>query len=190
MATMAERRKNTDDRIYKAAINEFGKNGYANTTLSAIAKASGITPGLIVQNFGSKEDLYRKITSDILRYLGEQLRKYNGDWKGRCEYVIEFAKKSLETHEEAADYLRFYISLMRSLDTPDEIIKELYVFYKNGPVESMILEGQDKGEVIDGDPYAIHCLFWCNLFDVICHCYMHKLDYPSNEWFIDVIRKH
>ena len=190
MATMAERRKNTDDRIYKAAIVEFGKNGYANTTLSAIAKASGITPGLIVQNYGSKEDLYRKITSDILMHLGKILKKYNGDWKGRCEYIVDYVKLELATRSFAIDYLRFYISLIRSLDTPDDIIKELYTFYNNGPVETMILEGQKKGEIIDGDPYAIHCLFWCNMFDVIGHCYIHKLDYPPTKWFLEVISKH
>ena len=57
MPSMADRRKATDKRIYQAAVIEFGNRGYSNTTLSTIAKAAGITPGLIVQNFGSKEDL-------------------------------------------------------------------------------------------------------------------------------------
>ena len=42
---------------------------------------------------------------------------------------------------------------------------------------------------MEGDPYAIHSLFWFNMFEVICHCFMHKLDYPPNEWFLQVIRK-
>ena len=66
MVTMAERRKATDERIYKAAVVEFGENGYSNTTLANVAKSSGITPGLIVQNFGSKENLFRKIAVDIV----------------------------------------------------------------------------------------------------------------------------
>ena len=189
MATMAERRKNTDDRIYRAAVVEFGKNGYANTTLSTIAKASGITPGLIVQNFGSKEELYRKITMNIVRRLNDEFSSYSKNWEERCTAIIEFVKRSLLTYPNAIDYLRFYISLMKSLDTPDDIIKDLYTVYDNSPVSQMIIEGQKNGEVMEGDPYAIHSLFWFNMFEVICHCFMHKLDYPPNEWFLQVIRK-
>ena len=189
MATMAERRKNTDDRIYRAAVVEFGKNGYANTTLSTIAKASGITPGLIVQNFGSKEELYRKITMNIIRRLNDEFSSYSKDWEERCTAIIEYVKRSLLTYPNAIDYLRFYISLMKSLDTPDDIIKDLYTVYDNSPVSQMISEGQKNGEVMEGDPYAIHSLFWFNMFEVICHCFMHKLDYPPNEWFLQVIRK-
>ena len=142
MATMAERRKNTDDRIYRAAVVEFGKNGYANTTLSTIAKASGITPGLIVQNFGSKEELYRKITMNIIRRLNDEFSSYSKDWEERCTAIIEYVKRSLLTYPNAIDYLRFYISLMKSLDTPDDIIKDLYTVYDNSPVSQMIIEGQ------------------------------------------------
>ena len=189
MATMAERRKNTDDRIYKAAIVEFGKNGYANTTLSTIAKASGITPGLIVQNFGSKEELYRKIAMNIVQSLESEFRTYSSDWEERCTAIIDYAERTLMTNPDAIDYLRFYISLIKSLDTPDDVLRELYTIYISSPVQAIIMEGQKKGEIIDGDPYAIHSLFWFNMFEVLCHCYMHKLDYPKTEWFLQVIKK-
>ena len=190
MATMAERRKNTDDRIYKAAIVEFGKNGYSNTTLSTIAKASGITPGLIVQNFGSKEELYRKIALDIMKSLIDEFRNYTSSWEERCNAIVDYTKQTLIKYPDAIHYLRFYISLMKSLDTPDDILRELFSFYEGSPVGNIIADGQNKGEIIEGDPYAIHSLFWCNVFDVICHCFVHKLDYPPNEWFLDIIRKH
>lgn len=189
MATMAERRRNTDDRIYRAAIVEFGKNGYANTTLSAIAKASGITPGLIVQNFGSKEELYRKIAMTIVQSLTEEFRNYSSDWEERCIAIIDYTKRTLLSYPDAVDYLRFYKSLMKSLDTPDDVLRDMYAVYDNSPVRNIIIEGQKKGEIIDGDPYAIHSLFWFNMFEVICHCFTHKLDYPPTEWFLQVIRK-
>ena len=189
MATMAERRKNTDDRIYKAAVIEFGKNGYANTTLSTIAKASGITPGLIVQNFGSKEELYRRIAMDIVRSLGKDFRSYSTDWEERCTAIVEYAERTLVSDEAAIDYLRFYIALIKSLDTPDDVLQDLYNYYLSTPVEKIIIEGQRKGEVIGGDPYAIHTLFWFNMFDVLYHCRVHRLDYPPTEWFLNVIRK-
>ena len=189
MPSMADRRKATDKRIYEAAIVEFGNKGYANTTLSAIAKAAGITPGLIVQNFGSKRDLYRKITTDIVKNITKELDSYSHFWEERCRSVVTYIMKTLEEYPNAMSYMNFYVSLITSLDTPDDILQELYALYEKSPVEKIILEAQAKGEVIEGDPYAIHGLFWHITFNTISTCYNNKLDYPPIEWFVDIIRK-
>ena len=123
---VADRRKATDKRIYEAAIVEFGNKGYANTTLSAIAKSAGITPGLIVQNFGSKRDLYWKITTDIVKNIAKELDTYSHFWEERCRSVVTYIMKTLEEYPNAMSYMNFYVSLITSLDTPDDILQELY----------------------------------------------------------------
>ena len=100
MTSMSDRRKHTDEKIYKAAVIEFGKNGYANTTLASIAKQSGITPGLIVQNFGSKENLYRKITFDVVTKIQEELSNYSSTWDLRCTSIVENTIKMLNQEPE------------------------------------------------------------------------------------------
>ncbi len=190
MPSMADRRKATDKRIYQAAVIEFGNRGYANTTLSAIAKAAGITPGLIVQNFGSKEDLYRKIANDIVNFITTEFNKYSTSWEERCTAVVNYIIKNLEERPEALDYMNFYVTLITSMDTPDDIIQSLYDLYYNSPIETVVLQGQAKGELIDGDPYAIHGLFWLIMFNTIRTCFKNGLDYPPIDWFLDIIRKH
>ena len=190
MTTMVERRKATDKKIYNAAVREFGENGFANTTLSNIAKKAGITPGLIVQNFGSKEDLYRKIAIDIVLLSREQLNPYSSSWDERCRAAISLIIDALEKDPEFIYSLNFYVGLITSLDTPDDVMKELMEMYKSTPVKELILDGQKKGELIDGDPYMIHALFWSNMQNTICFCFNHKLDYPSTEWFLEIVRKH
>ena len=127
---------------------------------------------------------------NIVQTLAKEFKDYSSDWEERCNAIIDYSKRMLLARSDAIDYLRFYISLIKSLDTPDDVLRDLYTVYEASPVDSIILEGQNKGEIIDGDPYAIHSLFWFNMFEVICHCYIHKLDYPPNEWFLQVIRKH
>ena len=186
---MAERRKLTDDKIYKAAVIEFGINGYANTTLSSIAKSSGISAGLIVQNFGGKEELYSKIASDITGYMHKEFQTYSTTWDIRCVGIVEHFVKMLRNNPFAIHYLNFYVSMLTSKDTPADITKIAYTAYNESPVEKMIKEGQKRGEIINGDPYDIHTLFWVNMNNTICYCFNHGLEFPSTDWFLQIIRR-
>ena len=189
MVTMAERRKATDMKIYKAAVIEFGENGYSNTTLANVAKSSGITPGLIVQNFGSKENLFRKIAIDINTRIQQELSNISSTWELRCTSIVENIIKMLKVEPETIHYMKFYVSLITSLDTPEDVIKELFEMYHKSPTEKIIKEAQAKGEVIDGDPYTVHSLFWINTINTICYCYTYELEYPPTEWFLQIVRK-
>ncbi|MDJ0923664.1 MAG: TetR family transcriptional regulator [Acidimicrobiia bacterium] len=44
-------------RIRDAAISEFANNGVAGTSIRAIAAAAGVSPGLVIHHFGSKDEL-------------------------------------------------------------------------------------------------------------------------------------
>ena len=190
MVTMAERRKATDEKIYKAAVIEFGENGYSNTTLASVAKSSGITPGLIVQNFGSKENLFRKIAIDINTRIQQELVSYSSTWELRCMAIVENTIKMLNSDPETIHYMKFYVSLITSLDTPEDVIKELLEMYHKTPTEKIVKDAQAKGDVLDGDPFTVQSLFWINMINTICFCFTYKLDYPPTEWFLQVIRKH
>ena len=179
----------TDKKIYDAAIVEFGNNGYSNTTLANIAKSSGITAGLIVQNFGSKEDLYRRIVNKIIGYLEDTFTDYSDTWDIRCVSIVDHFVKVLKERPNAVHYLNFYVSMMTSRDTPDDVLKDMYEAFHRSDVGNIISEGQRKGEIMDGDPYAIHTLFWLSMIQIISYCYNNKLEYPSTEWFLQIIRK-
>ncbi|MDP3208382.1 MAG: TetR family transcriptional regulator, partial [Rhodoglobus sp.] len=47
----------TQSRIRDAAIARFGRDGFAATTVRAIAEAASVSPGLVIHHFGSKERL-------------------------------------------------------------------------------------------------------------------------------------
>ncbi len=51
----------TQDAILKAAEKLFVKNGFADTSISRIAKSAGVTKSLIHHHFGSKEQLWTEV---------------------------------------------------------------------------------------------------------------------------------
>ncbi len=67
----SEKTELTVSKIIEAAMNEFGKNGYAGGTVNNICH-TGINKGLLYHNFSGKDDLYLV----CLRHSCEKLMKY------------------------------------------------------------------------------------------------------------------
>ncbi|TWP51335.1 TetR/AcrR family transcriptional regulator [Lentzea tibetensis] len=51
--------------IVDAAIELFGRNGYAGTGVAAIAKAAGVTLSAVIHHFGSKENLLNAVLDEF-----------------------------------------------------------------------------------------------------------------------------
>ncbi|HEV7920759.1 MAG TPA: TetR/AcrR family transcriptional regulator [Thermoanaerobaculia bacterium] len=66
------------ERILRAAVDVFARNGYFNAKVSEIAKAAGVADGTIYLYFDGKEDLlvtiFREHTRNYLVSLEQQLK--------------------------------------------------------------------------------------------------------------------
>ena len=56
-------------RILAAARDEFAANGWAGTTMRAVARAAGVDPALVYHYFGSKEGLLDAATAPPKKWL-------------------------------------------------------------------------------------------------------------------------
>ena len=56
--TRAAKRAATAQRILRAAQIEFGERGLEATTVRSIAERAGVDPSLVIQHYGSKNDLF------------------------------------------------------------------------------------------------------------------------------------
>lgn len=56
--TRAAKRAATAQRILEAAQAEFGERGLEATTVRGIAQRAGVDPSLVIQHYGSKNDLF------------------------------------------------------------------------------------------------------------------------------------
>ena len=80
--------RSTDDltttaRIRDAAIDQFGQHGF-DVGVRAIAKAAGVSPGLVIHHFGSKDGLRQACDE----FIAESIRQSKSE--------------SLQTHDPAA----------------------------------------------------------------------------------------
>ncbi|MBC2640474.1 MULTISPECIES: TetR/AcrR family transcriptional regulator [unclassified Rhodococcus (in: high G+C Gram-positive bacteria)] len=61
----------TRARVRDAAITVFGDHGFS-TGVRAIATAAGVSPGLVIHHFGSKDGLRSECDQHVLRIIREQ----------------------------------------------------------------------------------------------------------------------
>jgi AcrR family transcriptional regulator len=57
-----ERRRRTEAAILEAARALFAETGFERTTIRAVASAAGVDPALVMQHFGSKDNLFTEAT--------------------------------------------------------------------------------------------------------------------------------
>ena len=68
-ATAAEHDLTAKARIRETALELFAANGVAATSLRAVAKEAGVSPGLIVHHFGSKDGLCRAVDEAVVKRI-------------------------------------------------------------------------------------------------------------------------
>jgi AcrR family transcriptional regulator len=70
----ATTKSSTSERIVRSAAHLFATLGFANTSMPAIAKRSGITPGAIYRHFESKAELLIAVVRYALETLPTSVR--------------------------------------------------------------------------------------------------------------------
>lgn len=87
-----EKTEITKERIIKAAMREFGKNGYEAAKLNTICKDYGISKGLLYHNFRGKDELYLicvgKCFLDVTAYMKSQ--NFKNDFRMYMEARFQY----------------------------------------------------------------------------------------------------
>lgn len=116
-----EKTELTKRKIFVAAMNEFGTNGYAAGSVNNICK-TGINKGLVYHNFKDKDELYlecvRKVCDDLIYYV----RDHGGE-EGFVAYM-NARKDFFREHEMEA-----YIFLETRTNPPHHIVNQIREIY-------------------------------------------------------------
>jgi AcrR family transcriptional regulator len=129
----AEQRRRTEARILAAASELFVASGYERTTIRAVAQAAGVDAGLVMHYFGSKQELFERVTHgarplpDLAgspSQVAEQILAQLAD-SLETEPVHSLAVlRSMLTHPEAAHSLgertiRYRAQIASAIPAPD-----------------------------------------------------------------------
>jgi AcrR family transcriptional regulator len=109
--------RSTRAKIRDAALSLFGEQGFRETTVRQIAQRAGVSPGLVVHHFGSKDGL-RDAVDD---HLADGIRNDKfATITGSMAMDAEASRQALVEHEAAFAYLS------RALTEGTEVGTHLY----------------------------------------------------------------
>jgi AcrR family transcriptional regulator len=103
-----EQRHRTEARILDAATKAFLTAGYERTTIRAVASAAGVDPALVMHYFGSKQELFRRVTE------AAPVPEVNGTPQQAAEQILAALADRLANEPVAS------LALLRSMLTNPE----------------------------------------------------------------------
>ena len=131
-------------RIRDAAVDLFGREGFG-VSVRAIAAAAGVSPGLVIHHFGSKDKLHRACDE----YVAESIRASKSESIASSDPATWMAQ--MAEIEQYAPIMRY---LVRSIRSGGDLAKTLWRTMIDG-VEEYVAEGVRAGTVKpSADPAA------------------------------------
>lgn len=103
-------------RIRDAAIDLFGRDGF-RVSVRAIAAAAGVSPGLVIHHFGSKDNLHRACDD----YVAETIRAAKSESIQTSDPATWLAQLA-----EIEQYAPMMAYLVRSLQSGGDLAKALW----------------------------------------------------------------
>ena len=145
----AERRKGSApdkrDRILKAAIKVFAKNGFYATRVSEIAKAAGVADGTIYLYFKNQDDVLITIFEEGIEQLLAILRgvaESDDAFEDRIRRIIELQLGLLEEQRDLAEVIT--VNLRQSSRLLKQYAAPLFMQYIE-VIAGVIRDGQKEG---------------------------------------------
>ena len=143
----AKKKGNSDkrERILRAAIEVFAKNGFYATRVSEIAKAAGVADGTIYLYFKNKDDVLITIFENGIQRLLVILREVAASeqpFDERITRIIELQLGLLEDQRDLAEVIT--VNLRQSSSLLKQYAAPLFMEYID-VIAGLIREGQKEG---------------------------------------------
>jgi AcrR family transcriptional regulator len=135
-------------QILQSAIETIAALGYSQTSLAQIADDAGISKGVILYHFSSKEDLLENIVREVCDACGLYMRSRISSQTNATEMLRAYITSNLTFMQEHRSYLIALVDILRNARTKDG--SPLVNPAKSGDVvkdlETILAKGQKIGE--------------------------------------------
>ena len=133
------------DRILRAAIKVFAKNGFYATRVSEIAKAAGVADGTIYLYFKNKDDVLITIFEEGIERLLTILREVaesEEPFESRIQRIIELQLGLMEEQRDLAEVIT--VNLRQSSRLLKQYATPLFMQYID-VIAGVVRDGQEEG---------------------------------------------
>ncbi len=172
----------TRDAILNTAAQLFSTLGYANTSLSQVAKEAHVSKALIFWHFENKEQLFRAALQQSLEpyFINVFADLDDLDEVGQIRKLVDLYYEFVSTHLFS---VKLVLSLLlREEKHPDDLvgrIVELFRVYSNLLVEC-IRSGREKGTFRpDVDPQQEAGVLMASLNGLLVQSFLNEAGLPS-----------
>lgn len=179
------KRIESDNKIIKATILTIGEKGYTASGIREIAKEAGITPGLVMQRFESKENLVIQAFNSINRIckgisVPENMTAY--------EVLIHIISDIKNMYENREDDFKFMYMMCGSTDIPEGVRKLQTEMLHESGLYRKLKKAQDAGNLPIGDLAVMYNIFISNALHLIRDYKRAGLKMPKDENFLSLIQ--
>jgi TetR/AcrR family fatty acid metabolism transcriptional regulator len=144
-AAASKRTGDKRERILRAAVEVFARQGFYNTRVSEVAKAAGVADGTIYLYFESKDQLLLSLFEDRIEKLLAFLAKEIGaivDPEQKLRRIIELQLGLLDGERELAEVVTIIVRQSNSLLREHAAPK--FVAYLDA-IAKVVAQGQREG---------------------------------------------
>jgi len=152
----ARRSGDKRERILRAAVKVFAKNGFYATRVSEVAKAAGVADGTIYLYFKSKDELLVSLFEDrverLLAFMADELPKRERAAE-KLRRVIEMQLGLLEGERDLAEVIT--VILRQSTKLMKEYAAPRFIAYLDA-IARIVVDGQAQGDFrADVSPHLV-----------------------------------
>lgn len=182
----AAMRRESQERIEAAALRLFAEKGFHNTSISAIAKAAGISKGLLYNYYDSKEDLLKSLIEHVIE-------DYSGGIDKFLQSDLPAHQKLVATTESVVHMVQndaAYWKLLTSLVLQQDVIENLRYHLDQRKEEMIRLAAVIFEQMGFTDPTREAMLYGATLDGMMLQYLSLGSDYPLEEMKNYLIKKY
>lgn len=175
-------------QLLRVALDIFIEKGYYGTSTREIARQAGVSSGLLFHYFSNKESIYLELIK-----IGIQEMKINTEMamNSPYKYLFEIIKNTFEQLENNSFYAKMFVFMDNVQYTVvnekkiTSLLESTDIYEQWIPV---ILEGQQRGEFREGNPYSL-CVAVLGAVQGIAQEKVRISDtpLPKVDWLMDMI---
>jgi AcrR family transcriptional regulator len=166
------------EKILSAAVQLFAARGLAGTKISDIARAAGMSQGLVYHYYSSKEEVFVHLIESAFEKLNRACTALLKDPSPAHEKISRAMRTLIDGFRENRDASRYHLLIAGATASdaiPDKArrIIEKENRYPYEVMEKIIRQGQAEGTVRKHDPRELSTLFWTTVLGLAVHCSSH-----------------
>ena len=183
-------RDESKQHIMDIAAEVFAKKGLANTKISDLAEAAGVSQGLLYRYFADKDDVFIALLERAINGVTDYVQtatKHTGTPLEKFHWLTE---KILQGMSENPVYFQLISQAMALSGRMQIIVEKLETVGKT--LRELIIEGQTIGEIAKRDPDQLVLLYLSCLYGLAGgkSFKIRRLDefFPSAEAILQILK--